>query len=826
MPLYKSPIRPYDPVLPEQGTTVFQYLRDNFYGAGQDSFTRPFGQNQELFQGLQNVMPIAQGALRLRFGYRLFNNPAIGAVNRMYSYQNIASDVRKLVMISGTTVDACNEDGTGVSNILTTNASGVRMVNSRDYALFPASVATTTWPSGQQTDGKKWHSVNGLSDLGLAEPSGAVNVTATGVAGNITLTSTAGRVYAGSFLNSTTGHYSDLNVGVGSFASNTVGPNSPATVIQTSTGNISWANPTNVEASDSTDASITMAAAGGLTETLLITNFGFAIPGSGTISGIQASIRKHATSQAPFVTDNVVQLIKGGAQQGTNNAASFDWTASYTTSNYGGSSNLWGLTLTPADVNAANFGVAVQVKGNAAFGGINFGIDYVSITITYATGAGANTGTITSKQVSLSLPVTNPPTGVDKFAILATLDGGDTNTFYLLDTVPIAQSTYTDNTPDNVLATKNRATEVDDLGVEHGLVDSQPPPLGLQFPIKHRGRIYGAIGEILWFSKNLDEITTSTGLVVGRFEEAWPPTYNLNVSPDKESIRGLQSDGSTLYMGTERRVWRLDGDGPLNFSKPEVIFNEVGVLNQDVWQVVFAEGTPVGTIWFTPDNRVIMSNFAHYQDIGTPIQDVLNTFNGTLAWAQFYSQNAFDVYILAFSTGANTNADTLCVYDLRASRWSVWNCADKFSNGLFNINLSGTPQWLMAADTGKVYNFIGTATQDRVNDTPVAITAKITTPWMHLGQPTMVKALNEIEVITGDANLTVTVNGASTQTQTSSPNVVVSNAGLVLSPRGFYKVYLAGNTTKDRFYQFVFTSTGGVADVLLGYTIEAFPVPY
>jgi hypothetical protein len=341
--------------------------------------------------------------------------------------------------------------------------------------------------------------------------------------------------------------------------------------------------------------------------------------------------------------------------------------------------------------------------------------------------------------------------------------------------------------------------------------------------------LYGALNENLYFSKSLDEVTTSTGLVLGRYEEAWPITYALNISTVKEQIAGLLSDGNTLYIGTERRIWRLDGDGPQNFSKPEVIFNEAGILNQDVWQVCFAQGQPVGVIWLSPDNRVIMSNFATYQDVGTPIQDVLSSINSSAtnpAWAQFFSRREFDIYVLAIPTNANNTPDTLCVYDLRAGRWYIWKPTDPLSTGLFNIDANGNPQWLVATTNSKIYQFLPTAKQDRVGDTPVSFTATIRTPWMHLGNPSMIKVLNEIEVITEDSGLTLTVEGANTTADTSSPLSVVSNAPLVLSPRGFFKVYLAGQTARARQYRFTFTSTDADSDVLMGYTIEAVPFPY
>lgn len=57
-------------------------------------------------------------------------------------------------------------------------------------------------------------------------------------------------------------------------------------------------------------------------------------------------------------TDTVVSLIKGGTVSGSNLSTGAAIPTTQSTRTFGGSSNLWGLTLTPADVNSSTFGVA------------------------------------------------------------------------------------------------------------------------------------------------------------------------------------------------------------------------------------------------------------------------------------------------------------------------------------------------------------------------------------------------------------------------------------------------------------------------------------
>lgn len=658
---YKTPLQPFEPVIKTQEVEVSKYLRDNFFGAGQDSFSRPFSQSQEIFQQLLNIMPIAQGTFTRRWGYSLLCNPSAGTVRRIYSYQNETAGRRKLIYCSSTTVKISEEDGTVIRTLFSpvtigywglakywplSSSTTPRVCLSRDWAFFFDAT-----PSEAQ----KWHDVYGLLPWGFDSPTTAPSVGAPIGGGSITLAS--GRNYFLVFENPTTGHFSDL---------------SPVS---------------------------------------------------------------------------------------------------------------------------------------------------------------ASTGPLTAKNIPLSNLEISVDSQVTQKRILATLDGGDQTTLYELGVVPNSTTTFTDNISDDDLVTNNIFLNTDEFGVEHGVSNNTPPPPGIEFVTKHRGRLYGLLGETLYFTKSLDEVLSATGTVCGRWEECWPLVNTLDASSVTETGRGILSDGNTLYIGTERHIWRLDGDGPQNFSKPEVIFNEVGILNQDCWQVVFAEGRPVGMIWITPDLRVILSNFSEYHDIGTPIQDVLNTLNLSASanvWGAFYSKGSYDIFILAIPTGSNTDPDTLCIFDLRSQRWiGTWTPADTLTAGLLNITLSGTTQWLIGATSGKVYQFLSTATQDRVGDTPVSFTSLAKTGWLHLGLPSQRKALNEIEVFTNDSALTVSIEGATTIAQAlSAPNSVISSAPLSISQRGQFKAYLAGSTSKDRNYRLTFTSTSTEPDFLQGFLLESIPFPF
>jgi hypothetical protein len=108
------------------------------------------------------------------------------------------------------------------------------------------------------------------------------------------------------------------------------------------------------------------------TNYLTLSNFGFNIPTGYTICGIGLSIsRDYSTtlSLEGYATDNIVQLATInsptsltllGTNQGVTGAGGAWNYGTIATTSYGGNGNTMGATLTPTDVNAANFGVAIS----------------------------------------------------------------------------------------------------------------------------------------------------------------------------------------------------------------------------------------------------------------------------------------------------------------------------------------------------------------------------------------------------------------------------------------------------------------------------------
>lgn len=473
-----------------------------------------------------------------------------------------------------------------------------------------------------------------------------------------------------------------------------------------------------------------------------------------------------------------------------------------------------GLTIASWAINGSNV---------ATFTGVYTGLQYVAGQ-TFVVG-GLSHGSYLNGQ-TLTVTSATPTTVVANFthgADSATETGIAGNYSFA---IPNGVTFVIDNTAEVDLVLNQPMLFTDQFGQEFGVADNTPPPAGTLI-LKHQGRLWmagvpGATHSV-FFSKSITELTLPNGFIAGKYEEAWPGSNYFDVSDGAESVAGLLSDGATLYIGTQNHIRRLFGNSPENFQEPQIVHPEVGVINQEVWQIVFMQGTPSGSIWMTPDFRVIQSDFNTYVDIGTPIQDILNSLQPTaqtLAHASFVADGEFELYILSVPYRQSTYCDTHLVFDLRHRQWFVWQPAAGSLSLLFNISQSGAPQWLFLNGTGnqiEIYN--SSATTD--NGTVIPISA--TTTWLHLGEPTRRKVLNEVQVY-GNTAMTMTVNGANNLDNFVNPHTVVYNRALCMSPFGTWNLYLTGSKTRHRYYQFTFNSSNGQIPFLGSYAIAATPL--
>lgn len=120
----------------------------------------------------------------------------------------------------------------------------------------------------------------------------------------------------------------------------------------------------------------------GNTKYLDCTDFGFTIPESAVVTGVEVAI-EHNMSGPGTMSDETVQLLVGGSRSGDNKAAAGQWPTSDATATYGGAGDTWGNSLTPAICNASNFGVSIRGKNDSFGDNATARIDLVTMTVTY-----------------------------------------------------------------------------------------------------------------------------------------------------------------------------------------------------------------------------------------------------------------------------------------------------------------------------------------------------------------------------------------------------------------------------------------------------------
>ena len=157
-------------------------------------------------------------------------------------------------------------------------------------------------------------------------------------------------------------------------------------------GTIVWSNPGNVANNAPGPlqaASIAGSlAAGNITHYLVGSGFGFAIPSTATISGIIVTMSR--TCNFGKMVDSHIRLMKAGAVIGNDKALGAPWAIGFHLYTFGSATDLWGTTWLPADINAANFGVAMAGLATAPDSGV--GVDWYRVTVYYTT-TGAFTDT-------------------------------------------------------------------------------------------------------------------------------------------------------------------------------------------------------------------------------------------------------------------------------------------------------------------------------------------------------------------------------------------------------------------------------------------------
>ncbi len=148
-----------------------------------------------------------------------------------------------------------------------------------------------------------------------------------------------------------------------------------------------WSNPSNVlDSSDANFSGTSLSIIGGTSHALEVTGFDFsAIPSGATINGVEARIRR-SNSASGNVQDGNIRLMVAGAAAGDNKAAGGNWPSSLGNADYGGAADLWGLSLSAAQVKASDFGLSIVASRSSGSPGPRIAAVWLRVTYTASSG--------------------------------------------------------------------------------------------------------------------------------------------------------------------------------------------------------------------------------------------------------------------------------------------------------------------------------------------------------------------------------------------------------------------------------------------------------
>ena len=130
-----------------------------------------------------------------------------------------------------------------------------------------------------------------------------------------------------------------------------------------------------------------------------------------------------SNGQSPGIVDNVVSLVKAGNVVGDNKASFVPWSTTLLAITYGGPTDLWGTTWSPAEVNSDDFGVVVAANRENNGNKVRIAtVDSMQITVYY------NAASTTTVDCGNGTPITTYGENITCIATVTSSLGGQTPT--------------------------------------------------------------------------------------------------------------------------------------------------------------------------------------------------------------------------------------------------------------------------------------------------------------------------------------------------------------------------------------------------------------
>jgi hypothetical protein len=371
------------------------------------------------------------------------------------------------------------------------------------------------------------------------------------------------------------------------------------------------------------------------------TNFGFNITSPSVVQGIQVQVNGYQGSN-PSGCYLTAQLLLAG--QPTGNVRTVQLGTSSSTISIGGAGDFWGIqNIAASSVGGIGFGVALQAFNPQGTGLATWYITWVKITI-WATGGPpisidttpgtfnaftgyqyvAAYGNSKSGHVSSTTP---PSTGtgiftnatgvkvtllaptdpqVDQIWVFRITDGG--SIFLNIPTSPYLCTTLWPSgwTPGvSTVQIEDNSPDISLIITQPGPVNyvNNPPPSGIVKMAYHLGRIWGAVGNLLYYSAGPD-------CLVGNGSEAFPP---LNYFTFPTQINRLVPTSSALLVWTQSDLYYIAGS-TLASMYPMPMLTGLGLSS---YNALAADG--VNTWLYSADRQFIRFSAAGINEDGFAI---------------------------------------------------------------------------------------------------------------------------------------------------------------------------------------------------------------
>ncbi|MCU1301731.1 MAG: hypothetical protein JWQ87_2015 [Candidatus Sulfotelmatobacter sp.] len=417
-----------------------------------------------------------------------------------------------------------------------------------------------------------------------------------------------------------------------------------AITVYYTTPSLSWTTPNGIAGAPNHGGSpaYTSITLSGTSPNLRAITYGFSV--SGGVVGIGLVLAGY-TSGGSFTVN--AQLMTGGVAVSSVKTATFNGggAGADTSITLGGSTDNWGYAWSTTAVNSSGGNIAVQLTvTSGASATCNFdsaqlvvytstalsspGFSGTGLTGTYQycyclgnsvsghVGSPSNIITVTPSNQGVQLSVTGSTADaqVNQLRVFRTKAGGAI--FYevpsLVTSYSTGTQTVTDTTADGNLLTQNIAPT--------GLTNN-PPPAGMTVYEFHANRLWGAVGNIVYYA-------TGPDIVLGNPQEAFNPlntfVFPTNVYGLLSTSQGLlvfTADDVHIIRGTISATAAIAGASGVVFYARQFIPN-LGVLSYNaVWQ----EGNQIYV--FSNTSQLVQIDATGVNEPGFAIGDLLGLIN-------------------------------------------------------------------------------------------------------------------------------------------------------------------------------------------------------